>query len=268
MEVTAASTAIHPTAIIDPRAELASGVEVHPYSIIGPHVRIGPGTVVGPHVVIQGRTVIGRRNMIYSGAQVGVVSQDMKHDPNCVGRTIIGDRNIIREHVTISASTMHAPDEEHRVTQIGSDCLFMAYSHVAHDCVVGNHVWMANSAALAGHCTVQDYAILGGLVGVHQDARIGRYAFIGGMTRAVKDCAPFMIVEGNPGRCRGPNAVGLHRHGFSAAAIERIKEMYRLLYRGGLNTSQALARIEEEIADSDERDIILAFYRSTKRGVI
>ncbi len=258
---------IHPTAIIDPKAELATEVEVQPYSIIGPEVTIGSGTVVGPHCVIDGRTTIGKNNRIFSGCQIGVLSQDLKHKEGLVGCTRIGDDNILREHVTISASTMTRADDDHRVTSIGNSCLLMAYTHVAHDCHVGNSVIMANCASLSGHVDVADRVTLGGLSGVHQECVVGTMAFVGGMTRVVKDVAPYMIVEGNPGICHGPNSVGLRRAGFDIEARRRIKHMYKIMFRSGLNTTQALHEIEATIEESDERNHFVDFVRKSIRGI-
>ena len=258
---------IHPTAIVDPKAEIHDTAEIHPFAIIGPHVRIGARTVVGPHCVIDGRTVIGEDNRFFSGAQVGVVSQDMKHAPDMYGRCELGNGNIVREHVTISAATMSGPDDAERVTAIGNQCLFMAYSHVAHDCTVGDRVWMANCVSLAGHVTVEENAIIGGLVGVHQDVTVGAFSFLGGMSRVAQDSPPFMIIEGNPARCCGPNTVGLKRNGFDEAARKRIKQLHRIMNRSGLNTSQALDTIEQTVEASPERERFVNFYRQSKRGV-
>ncbi|MDQ1257352.1 MAG: Acyl-ACP--UDP-N-acetylglucosamine O-acyltransferase [Candidatus Hydrogenedentes bacterium] len=259
---------IHPTAIIDPKAELADDVEVQAFSIVGPDVKIGAGSIVGPHCVIDGRTVMGERNVLFSGAQIGILSQDLKHKAGLIGRTVIGNGNIFREHSTVSACTMTSYDEDHRVTSVGDNGMFMAYSHIAHDCHVGNHVILANCASLSGHVDVEDKAILGGLAGVHQECIIGTMAFIGGLSRVSKDAAPYMITEGNPARCCGPNAVGLKRNGLSAEARARVKEMYRIMYRSNLNTTQALHEIESSIEDSDERSHFLEFFRKSLRGVI
>lgn len=258
---------IHPTAIIHPKAVLGEDVEIRAFSIIGEHVVVGDRTVVGPHCVIEGRTVIGADNRFSSGAQIGVLSQDRKHKEGLIGRTVIGNGNLFREHVTVSACTLTSNDEEHRVTSIGNGCLFMAYSHVAHDCHVGSHVIFANCASLSGHVTVEDGAILGGLSGVHQECTIGRLAFVGGMTRVTKDVPPFMIVEGNPARCCGPNLVGLRRSGMDEAARARIKMMYRIMFRSDLNTTQALQEIEARVEESAERAQFLAFFRKSARGV-
>jgi UDP-N-acetylglucosamine acyltransferase len=259
--------AIHPTAIVDSKAELADDVDIQPFSIIGPHVTIGQGTVVGSHSTIEGRTVIGKRNKIFSCAQIGVISQDMKHDLAYTGRTELGDDNIVREHVTISASTMSGPEDEDRVTSVGNECLFMANSHVAHDCHVGNQVWMANCASLAGHVDIEDFAIIGGLTGIHQECVVGTMAFVGGMARVSQDVPPYMIVEGNPSRCRGPNALGLRRRGLDEAARTRIKNMYKIMYRTGQNVTAALHEIERQIDDSPERSTFVEFYRKSMRGV-
>jgi len=259
---------IHPTAIIDPKAQLADDVEVQAFTLIGPDVVIGPGTVVGPHCVVTGRTVLGRDNLLYSGAQIGVRSQDLKHRDDLVGRTTIGDRNVFREHVTVSACTLSSYDEEHRVTSIGDDCMFMAYSHVAHDCHVASGVIMANCASLSGHVDVEEHAIIAGLTGIHQECIIGTMAFVAGMTRVTKDAPPYMIVEGNPAICCGPNVVGLKRNGLSAHKRAQIKEMYRIMYRSSLNTTQALHEIEARVTESEERARFLEFFRRTIRGVI
>jgi len=258
---------IHPTAIVDSHAELAGDVEVQPFTIIGPQVRIGPGTVIGPHCVIEGRTVLGRNNRVFSGAQIGVVSQDMKHDLQLTGRTDIGDGNVIREHVTISASTLPTPEDEHRVTTIGNGCWLMAYSHVGHDCHVADNVIMANCASLAGHVEIEDFANIGGLVGVHQECVIGTMSFVGGMSRIAQDVPPYMIVEGNPARCRGPNSVGLRRKGFDEASRGRIKTMYKIMYRSDFNVTQALHEIESKVEDSAERSAFVEFFRKSIRGV-
>jgi UDP-N-acetylglucosamine acyltransferase len=258
---------IHPTALVDPGAQLDGDVEVQAYSIIGPHVQIGAGTVVGPHVVIEGRTVIGRNNHFYSGTQIGVLSQDLKHKKGLIGRTTIGDRNIFREHVIVSASTMQSYDEEHRVTSIGNDCMFMGCSHVAHDCHVGSHVIMANCAVIAGHVDIEDMAILGGLSAVHQECVVGRLALVGGLCAVSKDVPPFMIVNGNPGRCRGVNTIGLRRRGIDEARRAQIKEIHRIMFRSDLNTTQALHHIETLVEESEERNHFLEFVRKSIRGI-
>ncbi len=258
---------IHPTAIVHPDAQLAEGVEVQAFSIIGPHVKIGAGTVVGPHCVIDGNTTIGERNMFFSGSQIGVLSQDLKHGEDLVGTTIIGDENQFREHTSVSASTMEEDVDDHRVTRVGNSGLFMASSHIAHDCHVGNNVIMANSVALSGHVDVHDWAIIGGISGVHQFSVVGTMAFIGGMSRVVKDAPPFMIVEGNPARCMGLNMVGLKRRGLDKDQRKCVKDMYKIMYRSNLNTTQALREIENSVEDCNERSVFLDFVRKSARGI-
>jgi UDP-N-acetylglucosamine acyltransferase len=261
---------IHPSAVVHPKARLADDVEVQPFSIIDEHVTIGAGTIVGPHCVVTGKTVLGENNRLFSGAQVGVLPQDLKHVDGEEGILTMGNGNVVREFVTISSSTVYHGEQGdvEKVTQVGDNCLFMACTHVAHDCVVGNGVIMANSAALAGHVTVQDGAILGGLTGVHQFVTVGRLSFVGAMARLSKDVLPYMIVEGHtPAKCYGPNRLGLERNGLSPEAIQRVRALYRVLYRSGLNTTQALAQIEATMEDSEERMVILEFIRGSQRGV-
>ena len=258
---------IHPTAIVDPKAELDEDVEVQPYALIGGHVRIGAGTVVGPHCVIDGRTIIGKNNHFFAGAQIGARCQDLKHKPELIGRCELGDGNMIREYVTISASTMSSYEDEHRVTSLGNNCLLMANAHVAHDCSLGNHVIMANCVALAGHVRVEDRANIGGLSAVHQFCVVGTMAMVGGMTRIWHDVLPYMLADGNPARCCGPNTVGLKRNGLSDEARARIKAMYRILYRSDLNTTQATHEIEATIEDCEERACILDFIGKSIRGI-
>lgn len=259
---------IHPTAIVHRGAELGEEVEVQAFTIIDEHVRIGRGTVVGPHCVLTGRTEIGENNHFFSGAQIGVLSQDLKHKAGLIGRTRIGNNNMFREFVTISASTLESEKDEHRITTIGNDCLFMACTHVGHDCKVGSGMIMANNSALSGHVHVGDYVTLGGLAGVHQFCRVGSQAFIGGMARINMDVPPFMIAEGHPARCYGPNMVGLKRHGFEKDARTTVKTMYRLLYRSGLNTSQALEEIKRSVPACKERELLLEFVLSSERGIL
>lgn len=258
---------IHPTAIVHPDAQLADGVTVEPYAIVGPHVRIASGTVVGPHCVIDGRTSIGANNRIFSSAQIGVLSQDLKHKAGLIGRCEIGDNNMIREHTVISASTMSRDEDEHRVTAIGSDCLIMSNVHIGHDCRVGSGCVMATGTGLSGHVTMHDRAIIGGIVGVHQDVVLGTLSFIGGMSRTVKDVPPYMLAEGVPCKIHAPNTVGLHRNGLDEAARKRVKDMYKILCRSKLNVSQAAAEIERSIEESIEKRTLLDFVRNSKRGI-
>lgn len=262
------SMKIHDSAIVHPNAKLADDVEVQAFSIIGEHVTIGAGTVVGPHCVIVGATTIGQRNRFFSGAQIGVLSQDLKHGDGLVGQTIIGDDNQFREHTSVSASTMEEDVDDHRVTTIGNGGLFMASAHIAHDCHIGNNVIMANYVCLSGHVDVQDFVIIGGLSGVHQFSVVGTMAFVGGMTRVQKDAPPYMITEGTPSRCQGPNTVGLQRRGFDKSQRDRIKRIYKIMYRSNLNTTQALREIENSVEDSVERNTFVDFVRKSERGII
>jgi UDP-N-acetylglucosamine acyltransferase len=252
---------------VHPGAVLADDVEVQAYTIIEDHVTIGAGTVIGPHCVIGTGTVMGCNNRTFSAAQIGVPPQDLKHVKGSIGKTIIGDNNVFREMVTVSSSTVYPDGEEHKGTTIGSHCLIMACAHVAHDCYVGDRVIMANSAALAGHVTVHDGATLGGIVGIHQFCVIGTMAFLGGMSRINMDVLPYMIMEGHPARCYGPNVVGLTRNGFSKEAIARIRRMFKLIYRSGLNTSQAVAEIEKAVEESPEKAAVLGIIRDSHRGI-
>ena len=258
---------IHATAIVDPKAQLADTVEVGPYAIIGPDVKIGEGTVVQAHAYISGHTTIGRRCQIFPFACVGMKSQDLKYQEGDVTYVEIGDETVLREF-----STVHLGTKLGEVTRVGSNCLIMAYCHVAHGCVVGNHVIMSNCASLAGEVIVEDYAILGGMSGVHQFCRIGTHAMVGGASKIRQDCPPYMIsetTEDGKGTCvRGPNIVGLQRRGFSKESRTALKEAFRLLYREGLNRSQALERISYEITGVPEVDSLVKFYRESSRGVL
>lgn len=258
---------IHPYAIVHPTARLADDVEVMAFSIIEEDVEIGPGCVIGPHCVIGAGTVMGAGNRTYSGAQIGVIPQDLKHLRGVYGRTVIGENNIFRESVTVSSSTVYRLDEPPRETRIGSNCLFMACSHVAHDCVVGDRVIMANCAGLAGHVKVEDGVIMGGLAGVHQFCTVGRMAFIGGMSRINMDVLPYMIMEGHPARCYGPNQVGLTRNGYTKEQIARIRRIFRIVYRSNLNMSQAVEEIKRSVEDCEEKTVILNFIESSRRGI-
>jgi len=258
---------IHPSAIIHPDAQLADDVEVQAFSIIGPHVKIGAGTVVGPHCVVEGDTIVGERNRFFSGAQIGILSQDLKHNLDLPGRTIIGDDNTIREFATITSSTMASQDDSDRATSIGNGCLLMSYVHLGHDCHLSNSVILASYAGLSGHVDVHDNANVGGMTGLHQEARVGKYAFVAGHSRLIKDAPPFMVVEGNPCRCYGPNTIGLQRNGFDKDARTCVKEIYKIVFRSNLNTTQAISEVEKSIDPSAERDHFLEFTRQSTRGI-
>ena len=258
---------LHPSAIIHPDAQLAGDVEVQAFSIIGPKVKIGAGTVVGPHCVIEGDTVIGERNRFFSGAQIGILSQDLKHNPDLLGRAVIGNDNIIREFVTVSSSTMESEEETDRLTSIGDNCLLMSYVHVGHDCHIGNSVILASYAGLSGHVDIHDDANIGGMTGLHQESRVGQHAFVAGHSRLLKDAPPYMVVEGNPCKCHGPNTIGLQRNGLDQNARSRVKEIYKIMFRSNLNTTQALAELDKSIDPSEERDLFVEFVRQSTRGI-
>jgi UDP-N-acetylglucosamine acyltransferase len=217
--------------------------------------------------VIDGDTVIGEGNRFASGAQIGILTQDLKHNPDLPGQTRIGDRNVIREFATITASTMQTADQADRVTSVGDDNLIMTYVHLGHDCHVGNHCIIASYSGLSGHVDVFDHANIAGMVALHQEVRVGSYSFVGGMSRITMDCAPFMITAGIPPKVSAPNSVGMERRGMTPEARARVKEMYKIAFRSKLNTSQALAEIERSVEDSPERTVFLDFVRGSLRGV-
>ncbi|MCL2104750.1 MAG: acyl-ACP--UDP-N-acetylglucosamine O-acyltransferase [Kiritimatiellaeota bacterium] len=257
-------TTIHPTAIVDPKAELAAGVEVGPYAVVGPDVKIGAGTVVQAHAFLSGHITVGQNCQIFPFACVGMKSQDLKYQEGDVTYAEIGDGTVLREF-----STVHLGTKPGEVTRVGGGCLIMAYCHVAHGCSVGNHVIMSNLAALAGEVVVEDYAIIGGMTGVHQFCRIGIHAMIGGYTKVRQDCPPYMITEttGAETRVLGPNIVGLQRRGFSKEVRTALKEAYRFLYREGLNRGQAFERIRYEVEQLPEIVTLVKFYAESQRGV-
>ena len=253
---------IHSTAIIHPSAQLDAGVSVGPYSIIGEQVKIGAGTQVGAHVVIERWTEIGRDNQIFQFASVGAAPQDLKYQGEETW-LVLGDRNRIREFATLHRGT---PDGGGR-TVVGSDNLFMAYSHVAHDCRVHNRVVMANAATLAGHVEVEDNAILGGLMAVHQFCRVGCHTMISGGAMITQDIPPYTIAQGDRAKTIGINLVGLKRRGFPEATIRGIKNAYRLMFRSGLRLEAALERIELEYGTIPEVRHFTAFIKESQRGI-
>ena len=258
---------VHPTAIVDAGAELADTVEVGPYAVIGPDVRIEAGTQVGAHCVIEGPTVIGRDNRIFPTSSIGAAPQDMKYrgEPT---QLHIGDRNTIREFCTFNRGTA----QDAGVTRIGDDNWIMAYVHIAHDCQIGNRTIFANNAQLAGHVVVGDDAVLGGFTVVHQFVRVGAHAMIGFQTRLSQDLPPFVVAAGNPAEAQGINAEGLRRRGFDAERIALVKQMHRLLYRSGLTLQDAVREIGELGATPPEAaaDLrsMLDFLGSAQRGIV
>ena len=265
---------IHASAIIDPQAVIDPTASIGPYAIIGPHVTIGAGTSVGSHTVIEGHTQIGKDNKISHFSSLGGVPQDMKYrgEPT---QLIIGDRNTIREFTTIHTGTL----QDQGVTRIGNDNWIMAYVHIAHDCVVGNHTIFSSNAQIAGHVIVEDWAILGGMSGVHQFVRIGQHSMLGGASALVQDIPPFVIAAGDKAQPHGLNAEGLKRRGFAPETITALRHVYRILYKDGLTFEEAKLAIQQVktsgvdgaplLAEGVEKvDEFLQFIQASTRGII
>ena len=254
---------LHPTASIDPQARLGSGVEVGPYAVIGAEVELGDGCRVGHHATIDGPSKIGPRNEFFPYAAIGFKTQDLKYKGEPTYLTI-GEGNVFREFCTVHRGTGRGEK-----TIIGSGNLFLAYSHIAHNCVVGNYTIFSNNATLAGQVMVDDYAIVSGLSAVHQFCRIGAYAMIGGCAKIVQDVPPYLIADGNPAQLRGVNQVGLERRGFETSDIKALRRVYRILADKTLNFSQAVEKIEaSEDAGNTYVKHLNQFLKSTERGVI
>ena len=249
-------------AIVSGEAELASDASVGPFSIIGPQVQIGPRTVVGPHVVINGPTTIGADNRIFQFASIGDAPQDKKYQGEPT-RLQIGDRNVFRESCTVNRGTAH----DQGVTRIGSDNLFMAYAHVAHDCVVGSNTVFANCAALGGHVEIGDWTILGGLTAVHQFTKIGAHAFLGGGAIVTRDVPPYVMVAGNPAVPHAVNSEGLKRRGFTEEQIRHIRDAYRIVYRSDLKLAEALARLAPQADGRPEIRAFVDFIHASTRSL-
>ncbi|MFA7174117.1 MAG: acyl-ACP--UDP-N-acetylglucosamine O-acyltransferase [Kiritimatiellia bacterium] len=256
---------IHPTAIIDPNAQLAEDVQVGAYAMIGPYVKIGAGTVVRQHANIEGHTTLGEQCEVFPFACIGMKSQDLKYVDGDITYAEVGDRTVLREYTTVHLGTK--PGE---ITKVGADCLIMAYCHIAHGCTVGEHVIISNLGTLAGEVLVEDYAILGGLVAVHQFCRIGAHSMIAGGSKVRQDCAPFMLTDASyeDAKVLGPNIVGLKRRGYGPEVRVALKEAYRLLYREGLNRTQALDKIKYEMNETPEIARLIEFYQTSSRGVL
>ena len=254
---------IHPTALIDPKAEIGEGVEIGPYSVIEKDVSIGEGTKVGPHVVIREGTHIGKRCQIFQFASVGEAPQATFYRGEKTS-LFMGDQNIIREFVTLHRGTIKGGGK----TAIGNENFFMAYSHVAHDCQIGNQVVLANGATLAGHILIEDYAVIGGLSAIHQFCQVGTHAFISGLTGVSLDIPPYMLASGSRAKLFGLNAVGLKRHGFSEETLKTLKKVYRIIFRSGLTLEKAMKKVEEdEISKTPEVQHLLQFIQRSKRGI-
>jgi UDP-N-acetylglucosamine acyltransferase len=254
---------IDPRAIIDPAARLGSDVSVGPFSVIGADVEIGDRCWIGPHVVINGPCRIGSDNRIYQFASIGEAPQDLKYagEPT---RLEIGERNVIREYVTLNRGTPHGIG----VTRVGSDSLFMAYCHIAHDCEIGDRVVFANGASLAGHVTIGYHAILGGFAMIHQYCRVGEHSFCGMGSAIAKDVLPFTKVSGHPAHPHGINAEGLRRRGFSAARIHAIRSHYKLIYRTGLRLEEALVQLDAASDEDVDARHLAGFIRAAKRSIL
>jgi UDP-N-acetylglucosamine acyltransferase len=256
------STKIHPTAIVDPGAELGDDVELGPYAIVGPKVTIGARTVLAPHAIVERNALIGADCRIGSGSIVGGDPQDLKYKGEETW-VEIGDGTVVREFVTVNRGT----DQSYRTT-VGKKCLLMAYVHLAHDCHIGDEVILANMAQLAGHITVGDRATVSGMTPVHQFVKIGTYAFIGGMSRVSKDVPPYVKASGSPMKLYGLNTVGLERRGFSRETMRELKRAYALFFGSDLNVSQALERARAELAPLPEVETLIRFVEESERGVL
>ena len=257
-------TQVHATAIVSPRAELAADVEVGPHAVIGPEVEIGPGCKVGSHAVVEGPTRMGERNVIHSHAVIGGDPQDRKFRPGETSRLEIGDGNTIREFATINRGTQ----EGGGVTRVGNDCWLMASIHIAHDCVLGDDVVMANFASFAGHVSVGNHVTMAGFSGAHQFCRIGDYGFIGIYAGITRDVPPYVLVAGQPPKPRGVNVIGLRRHGFSTGQRANIERAYRTLYRKELGRAEATEIIAEAAREQPELAPMAGFLAESGRGLL
>jgi UDP-N-acetylglucosamine acyltransferase len=255
-------TRIHETALVDPRAEIDSDVEVGPYSIVGGCVRIGKGSRIKSHVVIEGRTTLGEGNVIFQFATVGSVPQDLKYkgEPS---ELIIGNHNTIREFVSINPGTTGGG----MITRVGDRNLLMMYCHIAHDCILGNHNIIANGATLGGHVVVEDYVIVGGLVGIHQFTKVGRGAILGAGSMVSKDVPPYCNATGDRARLHGLNLEGLRRRGVKKEKIDALKRAYRILFRSRLKTRDAIAEVRQEVSSCAEAEQLVTFVENSQRGI-
>jgi len=254
---------IHPTALVAPEAELGEGVEVGAYAVIGPGVQVGANTRIGPHAVIEGSTRIGADNQVFQFASVGSAPQDKKYKGELT-RLEIGDRNVIRECVTLNRGTT----KDTGVTTIGSDNLFMAYAHVAHDCRVGNHCVLANNATLGGHVHLGDWVIMGGLSGVHQFCKVGAHAFIANNAAVTRDVPPYVMAVGQPAAAHSINSEGLKRRGFTPEQIRNLRNAFRLLYRSGLKLDDATAQLAALAQEQPEVRLIVEFLPQSTRSIV
>lgn len=257
----AAGHGVHPTAIVDDGAVLGTDVVIGPYAIVGPGVRVGARTRIGSHALIERDTSLGEGCRIGKGAVLGTDPQDLKYKGER-SELVVGDRTVVREYATLNRGSAASGR-----TVVGSDCLLMAYVHVAHDCRLGSHVVLSNAVNMAGHVAIEDWVTIGGLVGIHQYVRIGAHAFVGGGARVSKDIPPYCRAAGGRPRLYGLNAVGLERRGFQADTRRRLRQTYRILFQSGLNVSQAKARVETEVEQIPEVRHLLDFIDTSERGI-
>ncbi len=253
---------IHPTAIVHPNAQIERGAEIGPFCLVGENVKVGTASVLQAHVVVNGWTTIGEGCQIYPFATIGSPSQDRKYRGERA-YTTVGDRTIIREYVSIQRGT-----GEESVTSVGDDCLLLAYVHIAHNCRIGNNVTMSNLAQLAGHCEVGDGAGIGGMVGMHQFVRVGKYGFVGGYSKIVRDVPPFFLVEGNPAKTYGLNSAGLRRAQFTSEQVAELKSCYKLIYRSERNLSQAIEEIRNTVKTEPGHELLAFLEAESTRGIL
>ncbi len=253
---------IHPTAIVDSGAQIDSDVEIGAYSVISDKVEIGSGTVIGSHVVVQPYTSIGTDCQIFQYASIGAVPQALKFQGEET-HVKIGSRTVVREFVTINRGTEFGGG----ITEVGEGNLLMAYAHIAHDCKTGREVILANAATLAGHVIIDDYATVGGLVAIHQFVRVGNYAYVGGKSAVVKDIPPFVMASGDRAQLHGLNTVGLKRHGFSSETLTLLKKAYRIIFRSGLTSNEAIEKVTAEVEQAPEIVTLIDFIKSSERGI-
>lgn len=252
---------IHPTAIVHPDATIGAGCEIGPYCIIGNDVILGANCRLHSHVVIDGHTTLGESNEIYPFASIGFKTQDLKYKGG-ITKTVIGSHNTFREYVTV-----HSATGDGETTVVGSYNHILAYSHIAHNVVLGNHIIMSNVATLAGHVIVQDYAVIGGLAAVHQFCRIGKMSIIGGCSKVVQDIPPYMLGDGNPAATRTINKVGMERNGVPEKSQSALKQAYKILFREGLNTTEAIKKIKSELPQLNEIKELVEFIETSERGI-
>ena len=252
---------VHPTAIVHPKANIGEGCDIGPYCVIGEHVTLGPGCRLHSHVVVDGHTTVGSNNEIFPFAAIGLKSQDLKWKGGLT-RTVIGDNNTFRESVTINSAT-----SDGEVTTVGSNNHILACCHIAHNSTLGDYIIMSNFASMAGHVTIEDRAVLGGMAAIHQFCRIGKMSISGGCAKIVQDVPPFMLADGNPATIRTVNKIGMERHGVSEEAQAALRQAYKILFREGLTIPNAISKVESELPGLAEIQHLVKFLRSSERGI-